>query len=451
MHRALAALVLAKIAGTSQDDITAKLSSLVLNSDDEQSHAVEGLAYTTLQAKVKESVTKNDTLVKKLVEGFSQLGQNSSAFGYLTVFYNLTVYRSTRTEEQKKIAQLKAYANSEKLQPDNPLDDDAHVTARCKKLLDAGLVPALVTFGKQATSLTLIALVVRVILAISKEQKHRSKMAQQSAVRILLQIRDRLVKMDKTTDTAVERASIERAAAHALARLLISINPAHVFSSGLAPTTAVSSIVLLLSDDPDAEYRDLLPTFEALLALTNLASMEDASARELTIRNVFDANDKLEELLFSPNVLVQRASVELLCNLMLSPYCIEKFADGSAAAERRLQILLALADVEDLATRRAAGGALAMLTEWDTAASAVLKKERGLAVLLSLCEDANDELKHRGLVCLANMVNIPGEVGVRGARELKALHGADVIKDVLKATRKQEILAAGVEILKKLV
>jgi hypothetical protein len=441
-HNALVALIIAKIDNTGQEEIATRLTGLVLSSDKNRDQAVEGLAYTSLQPKVKERICSDDTLLTRLVTGLAE--GSGSAFGYLTVFHNLTIYRPSRSEEQKKIAQLKAYANSSKPAPEDPLDDDAHVTARVKRLMSVGLVPALASLSKQTSSITNIALIVGILLASSKEQKHRPTLVQQGAVRSLFQVRDRLSQIEKAE---AERLLVSRQMAHALARLLISVNPGHVFSSGLSSTSAVSAITPLLSENQEGEERDLLPTFEALLALTNLASMEDSSARELQIRTSFD---KIEDLLFSPNVLIQRATVELVCNLMMSPSGVAKFADGSKDANRRMQILLALADVDDVATRRAAGGALAMLTEWDAAASAILSKDRGLQVLLTMCEDDSDEIKHRGLVCLANVLGMTGDLGAKAAAMLKARQGADVVKGALKKTRNTDILSIGVEVIKKL-
>lgn len=430
--------------------MTAKLEQLVLSGDPETGQAIEGLAYTSLQAKVKEEIAGNFKLVRQLVKALQE--RSATAFGCLTVFSNLTAYRPTLTEEQKKISELKAYANSSKPAPVNPLDDDVHVTARCRKLLDADVVPALVASCKQTTSPTNVALIVRILLALAREQKQRAKMAQQGAVKLLLQIKERVAKTDKST---AEASVIERDAAHALARLLISVNPSHMFSSSLPASTAVSVLAPLLSQDQDSEQRNLLPTFEALLALTNLASMDDNSIRELEIRLIWQHLE--DHLLFSSNILVQRASVELVCNLMASPNCVTKFVgDGSKREGTRMQILLALADVEDLATRRAAGGALAMLTEWDAAVGAILDQQadstpKGIMVLLGMCADESDEIKHRGFVCIANIVNAPGGVGKKGAERIKEEGGLLVLQEALKATKNRAVMEAGIEVLKKLM
>ncbi|WPH04638.1 ring assembly protein 3 [Acrodontium crateriforme] len=444
-HNALASLILAKINATSESDITKKLSALVLQGDDEIQQAIEGLAYTSLQPKIKEDIINDTPLVKRLINALET--KPAVTFGCLTIFANLSTYRIKQSEEQKKMAQLQAYANHIKLEPDDPLDNDGFVTPRCKVLCDNGIVSALLACCRQTTSPTNVALVVRILLMLSKEQKHRAKMAQQGAVRLLLQIRDRIAKADKSTS---EASLIERNAAHAIARLLISINPSHVFSASLPASSAVSALVPLLSPDQESGQTDRLPTFEALLALTNLASMEDNSVRDLQLRLAWE---KIEDLLFSPTMLVQRATVELVCNLMASPSCVAKFADGSADAKRRITILLALADVDDLATRRASGGALAMLTEWDAAVTAVLdsKDSRGIKVLLSMCQDDSEEMRHRALACLANIIGAPGDVGKRGVAQLKAEKGQEAIKEALKGSRDATILALGVEVLKQLV
>ena len=64
-HKALAALILAKIKSSSQEEITAKLADLVLVGDSERDQAVEGLAYTSLQPKIKEEIASNSTLLKR--------------------------------------------------------------------------------------------------------------------------------------------------------------------------------------------------------------------------------------------------------------------------------------------------------------------------------------------------------------------------------------------------
>lgn len=420
--------------------------------------AIEGLAYTSLKGKVKEEIASNAKVLQSLIDGLrANATTDAATFGTLTIFANLTAYRPPLTDEEKKMSQLKSYANSSKPPPEDPLDNDAQVAARCKKVLEAGLVPALALHIKKLSVIGLKQTSM-ILNALAREQKHRGVLSQQGSVKLLLQTIERLQQQQQSPSSGAETAPL-RIAAHALARILISVNPNHVFSASTAPaTSAIRPLLDLLRADPsnaDSETRNLLPTFECLLALTNLASMEDPSVRD-TIIKVSWAD--IEDLLLSSNMLVQRAAVELVCNLMASPQGVAKFADGSSAAKNRLHILLALADVEDFATRRAAGGALAMLTEWDAACAAVLDKEKGVKILLGMCEDESTEMRHRGVVCLLNLVSVPGEkengaesLSHRARDKIRGEGGMEVLKGVVQTTREREILEIAVEVLKKII
>ncbi|KAK0274479.1 SWI5-dependent HO expression protein 4 [Friedmanniomyces endolithicus] len=463
VHKALSSLIIAKISGDSVEDVTGKLTQLVVASGvhgrGETERAIEGLAYISLQPKVKEDIASNSALLRSLVMALKE--RQAALFGCLTVFANLTTYRPALSEEQKKLAQLKAYANSSKVPERDPLDGEKYVTARCRKLLDCDVVAALMAAcsGKQQTtalSPANMTLVVGILLALAKEQKHRAKMAQQGAVKLLMQIRDRNVAMTTTKTGTPEASLITHTAAHALARLLISLNPAHLFSAPAPSSSAVSALIPLLSPSTTAgadggnEQRDLLPTFEAVLALTNLASAsEDTTARDLLLRDAAFA--AIEDLLFSSNTLVQRASAELVCNLMVSPTCVAKFADGSGDSKRRLIILTALTDVQDLATRRAAGGALAALTEWDGAVTAVMdvKEGKGVKAVVRMCGDESEEVLHRGLVCLANIVGAPGEIGKRAVRMVREI-GVEGVEERLVGTKDEGMRGLGEEVMRKL-
>jgi hypothetical protein len=413
----------------------------MLSSDTSQQNSIEGLAYASLQPKVKESLASDKSFLKNLVKALGDAPAKSPlTYGALSILVNLTNYLPALSEEQKRMAQLKAYANATKssITPD-PLNDDEHVAKRCQAVFEANTIPILVTHSQHGSTASL-ALVVSIIFSLSKTSKIRGQMAQQGAVKLLLHA---------YSVFPLENVAPRRTSAHALARVLISTNPAHVFggSTPLPLTSAIRPLLFLLQDDPTVEHRDLLPVFESLLALTNLASIDDA-ARNPIIRLAFP---QIEELLLSNNKMVTRATVELLCNLMQAPTCVSKFADGSKQASHRMHILLALTDSEDLETRRAAGGAMASLTEWDTAVNAILERDRGLGILLALCEEDSEELRHRGVVCILNVLTAPGKVGEWGVTKVKEAGGVDALKECLKKTRSQEVLEITVETLKKLL
>jgi len=362
----------------------------------------------------------------------------------------LTRFAPTLSEEQKKMSELKAYANASKGAPDlPPLDDDDHVMKRCDAVVDAGVLRLLLASGK-ADRKSIHELVSRILLSLSKNKKTRGTLAQQGAVKLLLSIANSKDEAPSSSD------EIACTASHALARILISVNPSHVFPSSGFPqiTSAVRPVVSLITPSESGalsveQPRDLLPVFESLLALTNLASSPDTAAAEAIVRLAWPL---VEDLLLSSNNFIQRAACQLVCNLMCCESGVAKFADGSARAGQRLHILLALTDVDDVATRCAAGGALAMLTEYDAAISAVLDRPRGVKLLLSLCEEKDDDLIHRGVVCIRNLTCATSENLSRRTRDaVKSAGGIDTLKTCLRRTSSQAILLVGVEALKPLV
>jgi hypothetical protein len=133
---------------------------------------------------------------------------------------------------------------------------------------------------------------------------------------------------------------------------------------------------------------------------------------------------------------------------MASPNCIANFIDPDAPrAATRLRVLLAMADVDDTATRSAAGGALAMLLgSIDEAVAAVLKQEKGVEILLGLCKDESEDVRYRGVVCVRSLVE-SGE----GRERVRESGGVEVVKGALRLTRREEVLGVGVEVLKGLM
>ncbi|MCJ1246432.1 hypothetical protein MMC30_003639 [Trapelia coarctata] len=481
--RGQAAVVIAKVKGAAVDgasseqpenptkegvDIVSTFEAMLMNGiDSDERNATEGLAYVSMQPKTKEAIAKNQELLKKLMHvsptqasaghkhstnmfgrlkasagsgHWEDAGALTAAFGTLTTIDNLTRYPPTLSEEQKRMSQLKAYANAApSLSNPDPLDDEAHVDERCRAVIDADALPYftyLVRISKpKGLSPTCHSLFARIILSLAKLPANRGKLSQQGAVALALQI-------------AKELSADRRTAAHALARILISINPA-LLKSHIKPIVPI--LLTLLNDDGDSAGdgpRDLLPQFEALLALTNLASDPKLDAGQDIVRESFA---KVEDLQLGSNPLIQRAATELMCNLMTSSNGMEKFADGSPAADRRIHILLALADAEDMATRRAAGGALAMATEFEAVVKSVLARERGVKILLALCEDEDQGCVHRGCVCVRNLVVAEGETGKKGREVVKGIGGVEALKEVLKRTRDGAVLQMGFEALKVLM
>ncbi|EFZ01404.1 myosin-binding striated muscle assembly domain (UNC-45) protein [Metarhizium robertsii] len=429
-------------AVTSIEDLSGIFTKMILRDGDHGKHSIEGLAYASLQPKVKESIIANEALLKKLVKTLTEAQPRSpTTYGALSIFVNLTRYRPALSEEQKKMSQLKAYADAAgKLAGPDPLDDDEHVAKRCQAVFSVGLIPVLVTHSKNGSPASL-SLITSIINSIAVTTSLRGPLAQQGAVKLLLVAWVTIPDTDEVS---------RRTAAQALARILISTNPALVFGGNRSNpiNAAIRPLVSILPPDPAAETRDLLPTFEALMALTNLASLDEGDTRSIIIRMAWP---HVEEQLVSSNNLVAKAAVELVCNLMQAPEGMALYADGSPQSRTRLHILLALADAEDGGTRSAAGGALASLTGFESVVRYVVQRERGVKVILGMCNDPDEGLRHRGVVTVHNLVTAEGEAGQLAKNKVKDENGVEVLKQCLKQSRRPEVLQITVEALKVLL
>lgn len=497
-------------ATTSIEELSNRFTGLLLGtSEHETPTSVEGLAYASVQPKVKESLARNAELLKKLVKVLSDAPPKSSlTFGCLSIFVNLTRYLPALSEEDKQIAQLRAYANASGGAGDpDPLSDNAHVTERCRLVFEAGIVPVLVTRSKDGSPASL-GLVVAIVHAIAATQSLRGRLAQQGAVRMLLAAWSALASVAEESAQSTPGSTLKlpspnhptpllptppgsdgsvaaaqhtrRLAAHALARILVSTDPSLVFGGdGLRAAAADRAVRPLASllQEPDStssaftsRTRDLLPTFEALLALTNLASgdqkdADDGSGIANTITQL--AFPATEELLLSSNVLVARAAAELVCNLARSPPVARLYGadDSITASEKgrarnRLHVLVALAGSTDARTRSAAGGALAFLTAYPSIVEAVLALERGVTIILALCTEDDEkkavsveweDLAHRGAAILGNMMTQEGSVGAAARKRVRELRGVETLTAVARQARRAEVVEVVVGALKALV
>ncbi|KAF2267115.1 ARM repeat-containing protein [Lojkania enalia] len=433
-----------------QDGLIERFKSMILSSEKvNKQDSVEGLAFASLQPKVREDIANTPYLLKRLIETMKDPEAPAPVlFGGLSAFVNITSYLPIQSEEEKRMSQLKAYANTQKPSAPDPLEDEAHVTARCRRTLDAGIVPFLVTTSKTASP-TILSKILQILLSLSKAKNHRGTMAQQGAVKLLINTWDHISSIqDSSSPNSAFSPAVHASATQALARILISINPSHVFSTAAAipSASAIRPLLSLLTPNDNSTWA--LHAFESLLALTNLASM-DIETQNHIIRTSFDTI--ADDLMFSSNKMLRRAATELTCNLMASPLCVEKFADGSPRSRHRLHVLLAMTDVDDASTRSAAGGALAMLLGYDVSVEQLLKQERGVDYLLGLCKDGDEGIRHRGVVCVRSVVGAEGKIGKEGLDIVKQKGGVEVLKQVLKEGRSQEVLGMAVETLKILL
>lgn len=403
-------------------------------------------------------------------------------FGLATILANLVARKPVLSEHDQQMERLRRMAISGKTaleaEDEDPAERDDAVDARVAKLMRAGVVPALSGIVR-AESARVRDLVGRISLGLVEDKAQRALFIRDGGFKVL---------------SLVLRDQKALPAAQALAKLVISTPPQLLFPPP-HQTNALNALapLYLLLVSPQAS---LLQQFEALMALTNLASIDGQVGARIVDAKVAlpDSDDfkgrgraaetpvvgKIEELLLDDNTLVRRAATELVCNLVNSetgfayfagegdPLVSGKAGDGKGAsgkggggedgsgkggeggkggwtvrATARLGVLLLLSDVDDLPTRLAASGALAVLTESPTACGALVAggaisgSSRTLwdrvgdlfepggerpdveggdgdgdlrAVQTVSSEAPNVDLAHRGAVLVSNLLSYVGEM-----------------------------------------
>ncbi|PIL31366.1 hypothetical protein GSI_06065 [Ganoderma sinense ZZ0214-1] len=436
------------------DELAALMKGLVLDFRETSSlgDAVEGLAYMSTNPAVKETLSKDAaflrrlfTLVPKRKGAAAELLGDSAAsplYGTVVIIANLCVYRPRLSTEEAQIAKLRQMAKTPKgpgpsqaQQEDEnePLDDDEHVKERGQRLLKAGAMEALTSAVRATDSRAVHSAVGKAMLSLVEDKENRGKVLQAGGGKALQAIIQAALPASKFSESSrppeMEKGDFD--SIQALAKLAITAAPVQVFGPNEgAIYDAIRPFALMLTH-PTAS---LLQRFEAMMALTNLSSVSAEAATR--IARAAGLTNKVELLMLEDHTLVRRAATELVCNLVAgSEEVFNKWGgDREAAAGGKLQVLVALCDVDDLPTRLAASGALATLTASPDACESLAELERErhrvLPILGQLIDPsvvarpAADEgaeqdeqdlletdpgLVHRGIVCVRNLF-----VGVQG-------------------------------------
>ncbi|KAG8872255.1 hypothetical protein FRB97_007823 [Tulasnella sp. 331] len=469
--------------------------------------AVEGLAYLTSDTNIREFLSVDSTFLESLFSlipppkkrqtgpvpvidadnaTFDSPQQRSSSgllYGIAVIIANITAYKPQLTEEEKQVEKLKnmtqagAQSGQElagsmdpmEIQRETPL----YVKRRCRRLVKAGVLPALVSIASRSESESVRRTTGKAFLSLVEDKENRGKVIQAGGAKALLaMIRTALAareaqsaepksakgKVASTSHQPVRALDLQDLfSIQALAKLSITASPLLVFGPDASSSIdAIRPLGHMLLNPAS----NLLQKFESLMAMTNLGSLGPVVAtrivgyKEPSLGSILT---KAETLLLDDNVLVRRAAMELICNLISSDEVWERYtgegldgktpvvvgrdsnaasAPSTKAVVNRLRIILALSDVDDIGTRLAASGALAMLTSSASVCRIMMEDmedgpKKAFAILIDLIsplhleEDDDDDnskekqmagstgpspgdlqpqLVHRGVVCVRNIL-----------------------------------------------
>ncbi|WFC99049.1 class II myosin [Malassezia yamatoensis] len=428
--------------------------------------ALESLYYLVQWPAYRDKLCERQELLEVLVglmiptdanKGFGP--RSSSGFIIVTIFETTMSYPAAKSAEQRRIDALRDSAsrqNGVKQPSDQPVTpQDAQ--RRTRAVVGAGAVPAFVALALRANQPSdgeLRRVLASCFLALSTDQDraYRGRLLQLGVGRAVLNLCQ-----DANTAEQAQAPPKHLEALQALAKLCITTDPNLLFrQENMAKQGAVYLASLYF-----APQSTLLQFFEATMALTNLASMsvEMASVVARALPVVTQETDRrplsqtiISHFLQFDDVMVRRALIELLCNLLqdsdvFAEWCGEAeqpttdhhlFAEGEESSDEsrasiieneeltmkldtsrgKLQLLVSLSDLASTAPESpeismalAAAGCLATLTSSPMACERVLT-QRTDTVLASLLIpeqtlpslDAH-QLALRAMVISANLVH----------------------------------------------
>lgn len=264
-------------------------------------------------------------------------------------------------------------------------DDPDFLNQRLLLLGRAGVTGALVALAKTDSQNTK-ELISRVFNAICSQQEVRGLIVQQGGAKALLPLA-----LDGTPKG-------KKQAAQALARLAITINPEIAFP-GQRIYEVIRPFVGLLDQECSA-----LENFEALMALCNLASLNDEVRKRIIKENAFN---KIESYMYEEHDMLRKASTQVINNLAMCEDSIPYYEKEND----RVKYLVMLCEEEDPETSLAAAGALAMLSSASKiVCGKVFDSKSWLESLKFMLANPNQDLQHRGAVIVYNLMSSTKEI-----------------------------------------
>ncbi|XP_051014092.1 protein unc-45 homolog B [Acomys russatus] len=352
--------------------------------------AVEGLAYLTLDADVKDDFVQDIPALQAMFElAKARTSDKTILYSVANTLVNCTNSYDVK-EVVPELVQLAKFSKQH-VPEEHPKDKKDFVDMRVKRLLKAGVISALACMVKADNAILTDQtkeLLARVFLALCDNPKDRGAIVAQGGGKALIPL-------------ALEGTDVGKVkAAHGLAKIAAVSNPDIAF-----PGERVYEVVRPLVSLLDTQ-RDGLQNYEALLGLTNLSGRSDKLRQKIFKEK---ALPDIENYMFENHDQLRQAATECMCNMAINKEVQERFlADGND----RLKLVVLLCGEDDDKLQNAAAGALAMLTAAHKKLCLKMTQvtTQWLEILQRLCLHDQLSVQHRGLVIAYNLLSADAEL-----------------------------------------
>ncbi|RMZ96061.1 hypothetical protein BpHYR1_001189 [Brachionus plicatilis] len=303
---------------------------------DSKKWASDGLAYLSLDADVKHILVQDHSSIRALFE-LANSDDKNILFSIASILANVTNANAAKKPSEEMI-KLAEYAKHH-IPEENEKDKEIYYKKRRQVLMDLGVGNALSQMAKHNSD-SCRELIASVYLVLAEETLNRGKLVAAGAGKALIPL------ASSATDLGRTRA------AQALAKIAISINPELAFP-GQRVLEVVRPLIKLLHPEKTA-----LENFESLMALTNLAGVND-SVRKRIVKEQGISN--IEHYVFDEHQDLRRAATECLCNMAQNEDVL--FVYEKPDNDRIKLLVLYCGEEDDIKLNLAASGALAQLSE----------------------------------------------------------------------------------------
>jgi len=283
-----------------------------------------------------------------------------------------------KTEEEKENAKQ-----------NQDIDPPEAVHERIRKMANCNVPRAMVKLMTNASEHTLEQ-VVTGMNRMAVEETARGVMVQQGCLSACLKVEQG----ESPSETGKKILNLAR---HSVAKMLVSMNPSLLTVS--QRMGCVRPLIQLIRDNESSD----LAQFEALLAITNLGSMDEETKNRIVAERGISV---LGYGMFSDHELVRRAATEAMSNLVPNVEMMKYLADPE---HLKLWVAFATEFDTNYECARAAAGCLAMATQAPAVATALVQQDHFEEMGRSVLECGKLELMHRIMVILLNLLDQGGD------------------------------------------
>ncbi|AJU03736.1 She4p [Saccharomyces cerevisiae YJM1573] len=405
--------------------------------------SVEALAYLSLKASVKIMIRSNESFTEILLTMIKSQKMTHCLYGLLVIMANLSTLPEESNGSSQSINDLKNYADlkgpgADKVGAEKESKED--ILLFNEKYI---LRTELISFLKREMhnlSPNCKQQVVRVIYNITRSKNFIPQCISQGGTTIILEY------LANKQDIG---EPIRILGCRALTRMLIFTNPGLIFKKYSALNAIPFLFELLprstpVDDNPlhNDEQIKLTDNYEALLALTNLASSETSDGEEVC-KHIVSTKvywSTIENLMLDENVPLQRSTLELISNMMSHPLTIAaKFFNlENPQSLRNFNILVKLLQLSDVESQRAVAAIFANIaTTIPLIAKELLTKKELIENAIQVFADQIDdiELRQRLLMLFFGLFEVIPDNGTNEVYPL--LQENQKLKDALNMSLKR--------------